>query len=217
MSFSIKRLRTPLMTPNQAAVGGFVLAGFFICWFVYAYLWDDILCAIGGKNNLSGWAQAIGVFLAIIISGNHIAKQIRHSEAQQFRIQQREDKSSVWSCLYACRDAHQALRELSNMLIGKDERSPRNYIERIEGLEETIRVLLASKPHAAAVSPLLTVLAQLAYARVAIRESKGGAYKMKEGVQALRFVIEANDAVDMLAKLYKCIDEDDKKLISFYQ
>lgn len=65
MSISIKRLNSSLMTSNQAAIGGAFLVGFFICWFVYAYLWDEIIFVIGGKNNLSGWAQAIGGFAAI--------------------------------------------------------------------------------------------------------------------------------------------------------
>ncbi|MEQ6435441.1 hypothetical protein V8Z74_10415 [Comamonas sp. w2-DMI] len=54
------------MTSTQAAIGGGVLIGFFALWFLWAAVGDEFIDWIGGKNNLSGWVQAIGSILAIL-------------------------------------------------------------------------------------------------------------------------------------------------------
>lgn len=53
------------MTSTQAAIGGGVLIGFFALWFLWAAVGDEFIDWIGGKNNLSGWVQAIGSIVAI--------------------------------------------------------------------------------------------------------------------------------------------------------
>ncbi|WP_370678453.1 hypothetical protein [Comamonas sp. GB3 AK4-5] len=114
MNISIKRLRSPLMTSNQAAIGGVFIIGFFICWFVYAYFWSDILCAIGGKDNLSGWVQAIGSIFAIlgaalfpvihnkIASDNELSKKEKEAILYLLRIKPilRDFEDDVRTCGY---------------------------------------------------------------------------------------------------------------------
>ncbi|MEG0558498.1 MAG: hypothetical protein RR574_18820 [Comamonas sp.] len=158
------------------------------------------------SSELASWVQAIGGLIAIFFAGRFVAKQIMHADMQQRRVQRDADLSTLWACMYAAGDAFKALDDLSDKLAGVTPRPPSSSTERIESLEETIRVLIASKPPPAAASSLLTVMAELAYSRVAIRECNldgDRTYQIKTSKVRARKV---RDARDTLAKLYKLMD-----------
>lgn len=56
------------ISDTQAAIGVGVIFSFFVLWLLIGWVSDDFLKLIGGKNNLSGWVQAIGSILAVLIA-----------------------------------------------------------------------------------------------------------------------------------------------------
>lgn len=61
--FGLKKI-SPI-TKVQAAIGAVAMLAFFILWLLIAAVGDDFILWIGGKNNLSGWVQAMGAIAAI--------------------------------------------------------------------------------------------------------------------------------------------------------
>lgn len=93
------------MTSTQAAIGGGALLGFFALWFLWAAVGDKFICWIGGKNNLSGWVQAIGSIVALCTTA-YIARMDglhrKNEEARRDRAEIREIKfhlfkTSFWN------------------------------------------------------------------------------------------------------------------------
>lgn len=56
------------MTSCQALIAGASLLSFFVIWFFLEFSGNDFIEWIGGKNNLSGWAQFFGVLIALAVS-----------------------------------------------------------------------------------------------------------------------------------------------------
>ncbi|KGH30566.1 hypothetical protein P353_10065 [Comamonas testosteroni] len=156
---------------------------------------------------MASWVQAIGGIAAIFFAGRYVAKQIAHADTQQRRVQTEAELASVWGCIFAARDAYAALIDLSRKLSGTKDRPPSSSIERIEGLEESIRTLLGSNPHPAAVVSLLTILAELAYSRVAIRECEIEKDREAQALKADARTRKVRKALENLTALYKFLEK----------
>lgn len=202
--FGFKKI-SPI-TELQAAIGAAAMLAFFVLWALIAAVGDDFVCWIGGKDNLSGWVQALGVFLAIGFSGFLVAHQLRHAELHQLKIQRDAELASLWGCLFAANDAIRAMYDLSRKISGERERPPDSSRERIEGLEETFRILLASKPPAGAVTLLLSIMAELAYSRVAIREFKKDGDNSAQILKSEIRLRKVQRARDDMADMYKFLE-----------
>lgn len=204
---SEKKSRSWPMTREQSFIAAAVFVSFFVLWFLWAAVGQSALCWIESHPGTASWVQAIGGLLAIIFAGRFVGRQIKHAEFQQRRLQLESDEASVWACLYAANDAHHALKDLARKLSGDSKRPPSSSTERIEGLEETIRVLLASKPCASAVSSLLVIMAELAYSRVAIREFTAGGDRTAQASKSLARAQKVDEAVRNLGRLHKHLQD----------
>lgn len=205
-----KKIKIWPMTREQSFIASTMFVGFFVVWFLWAAVGQSVLCWIESHPGTASWVQAIGGLLAIIFAGRFVGKQIRHAEFQQRRFQLESDEASVWACLYAANDAYQALQDLSKKLSGERKRPPSSSTERIEGLEETIRTLLASKPCASAVASLLVIMAELAYSRVAIREFTAGGDRAEQARKSKTRAKKVDQAVRNLGKLHKFLQDSIK-------
>ena len=179
----------------------------FIAGFVVLFAFPGVAIWLpSNSSEMATWVQAIGVFFAIGFSGILVAHQLRHAELHQIRIQKDSDLGALWGCLYATNDAIRAMYDLSLKLSGERKRPPSSSRERIEGLEETFRILLASKPPPSAVTFLLAVLAELAYSRVAIREFKPGGDNEEQIRKSKIRLKKVQRARDHIADIYKFLD-----------
>lgn len=187
-------------------------ARFVLVTAVYIFL---VFCAIAlafpgtaiwlpsNSSEMATWVQTVGVFSAIGFSGILVSYQLRHAELQQIKVKRDAELASLWGCLFAANDAIRAMYDLSRKISGDRERPPDSSRERIEGLEETFRILLASKPPPGAVTLLLAIMAELAYSRVAIREfKKDGDNSAQIRKSAIRLK-KVQKARDQMADMYK--------------
>lgn len=69
-----KEIKIWPMTRDQSFVAAAVFVSFFVLWFLWAAAGDRFICWIGGKDNLSGWVQAIGSIAAILVTA-YIARK----------------------------------------------------------------------------------------------------------------------------------------------
>ena len=101
------------MTSTQAAIGGGVLIGFFALWFLWTAVGDKFICWIGGKNNLSGWVQAIGSILAVLGAGSFPLIHHRYVEKEKKKDKEREARIYMISILPALQGLEDDVRSCS--------------------------------------------------------------------------------------------------------
>lgn len=155
------------------------------------------------SSDLASWVQAVGSIAAIVFAGIFATRQMKHTEELQRKVKIEDAAELVWACLHVARDAQAALKDLEGKLANQKKRPPSSCRERIEGLEETIRALLASKPHPMAVRELLIILTELAYSRVAIREWSDDEFRAYQAKTSIHRTIKVKFAADRLSTLYR--------------
>jgi len=154
------------------------------------------------SSNAPAWVQAIGSVAAIYFSGRFAIRQMMHSEELHRKNKQEDIARGIWACQIAAKDAHRALNDLVDKISRVSNRPPSSSLERLEGLEQTIRTLLASQPHPKAVHELLVILTELAYSRVAIREFDGDRNRSSQTKKAIARADKVRDAASRLSLLY---------------
>lgn len=101
------------MTSTQAAIGGGALIGFFALWFLWAAVGDKFICWIGGKDNLSGWVQAIGSILAVLGAGSFPLIHHKYVEKEKKKDKEREARIYMVSILPALQGLEDDVRSCS--------------------------------------------------------------------------------------------------------
>ena len=141
------------MTSTQAAIGGGAFIGFFALWFLWAAVGDGFIQWVGGKNNLSGWVQAIGSIAAIIATALGTRWQILKSKYIQEENEKKNNIHMSEACLEMCNAviSIMATKEGSiglNSKIFKSLSSQKSIthdfksLERLNDLQETLRLIL---------------------------------------------------------------------------
>lgn len=191
----------------SGAIGVFVLVVLFSGvifaiypgWAVIGLFFEDNLQF---SANTPAWIQAIGSVAAIFFACIFATKQMAHTEEHQRRIRSEETIQGILTCQLAASDAHGALQDLAKKLANAKDRPPSSSLERIEGLEETFRILLASRPHPVAVNQVLIVLTELAFSRVAIREYSSTLNRAYQTETSQKRAKKVEEAVSCLRELY---------------
>lgn len=139
----------------QAAIGAGAMLAFFVFWALIAAVGDDFLKLIGGKDNLSGWVQAIGSIAAIIAAALGTRWQINKSNSLQEHADLKSKIQMSEVCLEMCNAIFSIMEEkesagkkkLMFKVLGSHSSAMDAVVfkstERVVDLQEVMRYLVA--------------------------------------------------------------------------
>lgn len=117
------------MTPEQSLIASALFVGFFVIWFWWGAVGDDFICWIGGKDNLSGWVQAVGAIIALFVTayiarldGVHRKKeQNRRDKAEIREIKFHLFKTSFWNAFVTYISIYRGFAEYKGNIVNNKD------------------------------------------------------------------------------------------------
>lgn len=141
------------MTGTQAAIGGGVLIGFFVLWFLWAAVGEAVMCWIEAHPGMASWVQAIGSIAAIVATALGTRWQILKSKYIQEENEKKNNIHMSEACLEMCNAVMSimSIKEASvdlnakifkSISLSKTVKHDFKSLERLNDLQETLRLLL---------------------------------------------------------------------------